>query len=55
MTSFLIFQIHDLPELAPFRRFGGCREFTGPVPPSLWMSYQVSNIIAGVHFDVKHR
>jgi hypothetical protein len=27
-----------LAELAPSRRFGGCREIIGPFPPSLWMS-----------------
>src|SRR5262245_56662954 len=32
----LIFQ-DTLPELAPSRRFGGCRGIVGPVPPPLWI------------------
>src|SRR4051812_22587202 len=32
----LIFQ-GTLPELAPSRRFGGCRGIVGPVPPPLWI------------------
>src|SRR5258706_9487034 len=36
LSSPLIFQ-YTLPELAPSRRFGGCRSFKGPVPPLLWI------------------
>jgi hypothetical protein len=33
----------DLPELAPV--LSGCRGFTGPVPPPLWMSKNIGRII----------
>jgi hypothetical protein len=38
MQACLIFQTICLPELAPVSlQNSGCRGFTGPVPPPLWM------------------
>ncbi len=46
---------NTLPELAPSRRFGGCREFIGPFPPSLLMRVCdfLPRIVAGLFGSVK--